>query len=66
MASGVDEEPYEARQIQPGIFETIFSALPTEDKARKREQERRRKYKEKLMTEHHGALLIDSSYLHLQ
>ena len=45
------------------VLETIFSALPTDEKTRKKEQERRRQFKEKLKADHYNKLIIDSSYV---
>jgi hypothetical protein len=51
------------RHVHANVIETLFSALPTEPLDRKREQERRRKYKDKLQVEHPGKLIVDSSYV---
>ena len=62
--SGGDEaDSYQVRQVQDGIIETIFSVLPTEQQERKQEQDRRRKFKEKLLANHRDELIIDSSYV---
>lgn len=60
--AGVQDDPYDVRRVEDGIWETIFCALPTDEKERKKEQERRRKFKEKLMGKHREELIIDSSY----
>ena len=60
---GTEADAYSVCQLQDGIIKTVFSALPTEQSARKQEQDRRRRYKEKVLADHHGELLIDSSYV---
>ena len=65
MASKSNEgrDSYSVRQLQKGVLETIFSSLPPEGTERKHEQDRRRKFKEKLLADHQGELIIDSSYV---
>jgi hypothetical protein len=59
----VNDGTYGVRHVQQNVIETIFSALPTEPNDRKKEQDRRRKFKDKVLSEHQGKLIIDSSYI---
>ena len=62
-SGGAEADTYAVRKVQDGVMETIFSALPTDSTDRNKEQARRRKFKDKLLAEHHGELVIDSSYV---
>ena len=56
------ENGYRSR-ISPAFFnviETIFCPLPNESKARKKEQDSRRKYKEKIIEKYPEYLIVDS------
>ena len=57
---------YSVHFVQPDVIETLFHALPTETSERRREQERRRKFKEKLLLEHPEKLVLDSSYVNTE
>lgn len=62
MASA--ECPCTVRVVQNRVIETVFSGtLPPEGNERRREQDRRRKFKEKVLAEHEGDLIVDSSYV---
>lgn len=54
---------YSVKYIHTNVIETVFGVLPTEQNDRRREQEKRRKFKEKLLTENPCKLIIDSSYI---
>ena len=54
---------YGVKYIQENVIETAFGPLPGETNDRKREHERRRKFKDKLLAENPGKLIIDSSYI---
>ena len=62
LGSGVNENTYQVRKIHDGILETIFNVLPTPEKERRKGQENRRKYKDKIQAEHRDVLIVDSSY----
>lgn len=57
------DETHGVRHIHQNVIETIFKALPTEPSERKKEQDKRRKFKEKIMSKYRGKLIVDSSYI---
>lgn len=61
--SKLKAEDYNVKFIHNNVIETLFSALPSEQTDRKKEQERRRKLKEKLTLKYPDCLIVDSSYV---
>lgn len=51
------------KTVYDKVIETIFSALPTEQGERKKENDRRRRIKDKLVAQHAECLIVDSSYI---
>jgi lysophospholipase L1-like esterase len=51
------------QRVFENVIETIFDVLPNEPNDRKREQDRRRKFKDKLLDKYPNQLIVDSSYI---
>jgi hypothetical protein len=59
---GGKEDVYQTRVIHHNVIETIFGVLPTGTDERNKETARRRKYKQKVLAENPGKMVVDSSY----
>lgn len=60
MNNETDEIHARIRHIHSNVIETIFCPLPDETKARQKEQNSRRKYKDKVISNYPGQLIVDS------